>query len=734
MQLMCDALSVLGSRHGLLFNPPAKRCSIIRFDRWTELPSVEITAGVVIDGIEFKLPLCSSGGNFLFHDQRLSPCTVSFMGVEPRSAVRLRLDVATPFRPRDPLFSTTPVLALSLSVKQLNDVRWERRDLRLSQVSVFLEINGLDVQARPSSPDSVDLFFNSTRTVTSTVRPSPSTGEDVPRPAGQVRVTALATGLDRTMRSEPLPQHDRLVALSGSLTGTRFFKTLRLDAPPDSDPLRLAWCTFSSPVLQVHGQFCPFLYAERFPSLDAVADWARINANSIFDNAANVNAVVRSSNVSKSILNLMSQTLHSWLINTWWARRPDGRQWFSVWEGNCYFHSTVDVEFTQAPFYLSVWPELLALELDQWPEFAKDGALTLGPAGRRTSFLSHDCGAASAANGQDYQHEMEVEESTNYLIMAYAYWRRTGDDSLLRKHADTIQDFLDFLAAADSESTGVPRLGVANTIDDASPAIQFGRSQTYLAVKALAAFLVGSRIMDFLKRPEKARSYQRLAQLARSTILSKGWVADHFAVLLEKRGDNLIDPITGKSFSLDEVPGWDAAHIYTENALPILDMVGLDLGLDPGRVLADLRTATDRCLREYGCVHTDFDTARLKDLESKGVANASRNPGWISMNMLRDMAAFYRGLDLRHLADRYWDWQTTTNSQQPFVFFETFDGNTLAFYPRGVAVWGYFDALAGAVIDRVARRDSTTPKIPQIRVPRLFDADWKSGTAQLIKS
>ena len=32
MQLMCDAISVLGSRHGLLMNPPAKRVQLIRFD------------------------------------------------------------------------------------------------------------------------------------------------------------------------------------------------------------------------------------------------------------------------------------------------------------------------------------------------------------------------------------------------------------------------------------------------------------------------------------------------------------------------------------------------------------------------------------------------------------------------------------------------------------------------------------------------------------------------------
>jgi hypothetical protein len=102
--------------------------------------------------------------------------------------------------------------------------------------------------------------------------------------------------------------------------------------------------------------------------------------------------------------------------------------------------------------------------------------------------------------------------------------------------------------------------------------------------------------------------------------------------------------------------------------------------------------------------------------------------------MLRDISAFYRGVDLRSLADRYWAWQTTTNSQEPKIFFETFCGNNLCFYPRGIACWGYYDALAGLVIDRVSGRDEAKPPFAQVRVPRLIDADWSAGTCAMIES
>jgi hypothetical protein len=49
-----------------------------------------------------------------------------------------------------------------------------------------------------------------------------------------------------------------------------------------------------------------------------------------------------------------------------------------------------------------------------------------------------------------------------------------------------------------------------------------------------------------------------------------------------------------------------------------------------------------------------------------------------------------------------------------------------------VAIWGYFDALAGLVIDRATGVDCTAPPLPQTLVPRLFDADWKSGKCTVI--
>jgi hypothetical protein len=531
-----------------------------------------------------------------------------------------------------------------------------------------------------------------------------------------------------------LRQHDRWIGVTGSRTEARFSRTVAVGRAV-SEPLDVAWCTHSEPNLSVQGARCPFKYTERFGSLDAVCGWIRDNPTAVLDNAVAVDGVVGRNNCSQSVNKLLAQTLHSWLIDTWWAVRPDGRDWFSVWEGSCYFHSTVDVEYTQSPFYLAVWPELLRIELDFWPEYSKDGMKAAGERGADTLFLSHDTGSHSSACGQDYHHEMEVEETANYLILCYAYYRRTGDDSIIRKHRDTIAAYLRFIKACDTTGNGVPDLGVANTIDDASPAIQFGKGQIYLAVKCLVAFEAGAEFCRMTGNNDLQEICRQTAATIRELIQARGWKDGHFVTLLEKSGSGIVDPWSGEELSMDEVPGWDAPHIYTVNGLVPMDMVGLDMDLDDERIKQDLVVATERCLREYGCVHTDFAFERESlPAAMQGLAGAARNPGWISMNMLRDLAAFYRGVDLRYVADRYWDWQTVTNTQEPKVFFETFNGNNLCFYPRGIAIWGIFDALGGLVIDRVAGIDRAEPRLGMVRVPRLWDADWAAGTCETITS
>lgn len=57
-----------------------------------------------------------------------------------------------------------------------------------------------------------------------------------------------------------------------------------------------------------------------------------------------------------------------------------------------------------------------------------------------------------------------------------------------------------------------------------------------------------------------------------------------------------------------------------------------------------------------------------------GLAGAVRNPGWISMNMLRDLATFYRGMDRSNLSKRYWESPVTTNTRATHFILKRSEG------------------------------------------------------------
>jgi hypothetical protein len=697
MQLMCDALAVLGSRHGLIFDPIGRACRLVRFDPFELAPRFALRAGVKIDGCDRLFPLCAAESDFDLVDQRTSPCTVRWIGLAGDFGLKVVLAATVPFRPRDLDFSSMPIVHLSLTVEKLpGQFRWIKPTPRPELVEIFLEIGEGNLQVSAGrAADELDVEF------TSWLRPD--NDAQFPRRSMDARI-----------------QRDTLVAPGADRTARGFRRSVRLDDPVGLD---VFWCAWPGEGPTIDGVACAFWHARQFGSRAAVVAWARDKGGEIRRNALRVDGLVQAHDLGHAVDHLHAYTLHSWLLNTWLVQTADG-PWLSIWEGSCYFQSTLDVEFTQAPFYLAVWPELLGLQLRQWAARSCPGETSLGDRGAGTRFMPHDVGRYAEVGAAAYPHPMEVEETANYLLLVFVHWRRTGDRSIVDTQSRLLGRLAGFLRAADSGGSGVPDCGVANTIDDGSPAIQYGRRQVYLAIKTHAALRVAVIMLQDRLRAEELAEWASAATRILAEVEQGAWQQDHYAVLLERSG-RLQNPWTGEWTDYPEIPGWDAPHIYTGNVLPILDMVGFELGLDPHRVRTDLITSTRRCLREYGCAHTDYQMTKAATAGGGDrLTGDAREPGWISMNILRDLAALRRGIDLRPLAGRYWEWQVLTNSQGPQLFFETFGGNHLCFYPRGVAIWGLFEAMSGRVIDRAAGRDEVRPWWPDLCLPRLWDAAW----------
>jgi hypothetical protein len=701
MQVMGDGLAVLGSRHGMLWDPFNRSAYLLRYDRYPGIP-FDLRIGLQLSDRTVVFPLTPEGATFGFVDQEIMPTCMVMTGIDPVTALKVRLQVRIPFVPQDAEFSTTPVYFIEARASRLDKAfRWQHPVEGPVSGELFIEIGG---EKLTLSADAMGL---------------------------DVSLSAPLTDAEGAVQAVTVDERLEILEGEASVAGAR--ASFSLEMGQAGPALRLAWCAWAPPVLNVFGEPAPFRYARRFASLEEVVAWVRERADDVEARGRWFDDTVADHSLGVTTTHLLAQTLHAWLVNTWWVTRPaTGQDWFSVWEGSCYFHSTVDVEFTQGPFYLSLWPELLRMQLEQWPDFAKPGTNVLGEAGEGTLYLSHDMGILATCGAQAYPHDMEVEEAANYVLLAYAYWRRTANASTHRKHGEIIRQFLDFIVACDTSGNGVPDHGCTNTIDDASPAIQYGRESVYLAVKALGALVCGAEMLQDAGY-SGTEGYVGQAERIRRAVDDGSWLGDHYAVTLDPSAEGLTDPWTGEVLH-GELPGWDAYHIYTANTLPLLDMVGCDLRLDDLHIAQDVLTAAGHTMTKYGCRHTSYRGAEAQTVVREGLAVPGNTTGWVAMNVLRDMAAAYRGVDMLTMIERYWDWQCATNAREVRLFFETFGGNNLCFYPRGVAVWGYLEAAAGLVIDAVAHVQEVNALRLTSRIPLLALADWSAQKVPFLES
>ena len=423
------------------------------------------------------------------------------------------------------------------------------------------------------------------------------------------------------------------------------------------------------------GSLCPFKYTSYFKNIDEVVNWIHENYSLVEKNSRTVDGIITGHSLGQSLTHLLSQTLHSWLINTWWVIKPDGTDWFSVWEGYGYFHSTVDVEYTQAPFYLSVWPELLEMELDQWPLFGVDGEKSLGPAGKDTLYLSHDVGQYCDCMGQVLWINMELESTTDYVLLLCPLERTGREKLLLRRRIYKNCLIISLLLTQTAMVCPIKYVLIQLTTDVKQPVWS---EQIYIAVKQW-------RHAVLVRDPEccwcgGAGKYIEFADKALTTIETLGWKGDHYVVSLVSEVDSVVNP-WNESDDLVHGPldGWDSYHIYTANGLVLLDMVGYKSKMNNDRLKQDLLIAWEKTKGRYGCRHTSYMNPDPVDFRYAIPSACAPKVGWISMNILRDIAAAYRGIDLLEMSDGYWDWQSTTNSQELKVFLKLFMATILLF-------------------------------------------------------
>lgn len=682
MHLITDAAATLGSRFNLIFSPHDACLYQNAYGDFREQP-LELTVGVrTPDGRLWALPFASRADHFPYLEQFDTLTGITYRGVQPELGIELVMRIRAPFYPRNVGISTSPFYYVDVAVRRLARFRWQEFGEPLTRGEIVFEMEGQGVEFERTAQGFRYSF------------PSTTTGRH-----GIPTATAVVHSWVESDRAEPSGDAGlrRRFDLS---TGTVAW-------------MGLIWSSWADePVLEVFDEKTPFKYRQLFESRDEMMAWARDERARVTKRCDLLDRSVEGWSLGRNASNLTALAFHSYLVNTWWTTREDGRDWFSVWEGSCFYHSTVDVEYNDALLYFALWPELLGMLLDQWAEFEMDGARALGKTGKGTAHLCHDMGADHVVGRQAYPHHMEVEENANYLLMLTAWALFTGELKAAAAKLPLCRRLAEFIVCADSDGNGVPDTGVANTIDDAGPALQFGREQVYLAVKAQAALWALADLEQRAGRKDsQAERWRAHASKGIKTIEERAWLDDHYAVTLDREADGLTDPWSGEPLPPGALKGWDDYSIYTANGLLYLFLSGMKMPRwKMNRFAADLENACRATLGPYGCRHS----------------SGGQGTVWFSQNMWRDYLAAYFGIDLLNNADRYWDYQTTTGDNwRPSLYYDTTEGNNLSFYPRGATVFGMALSAAGLRLNRLDGELRLRPVRSTLSVPLLPLADWE---------
>lgn len=689
MTPITTCLGRLGSRFSLQFDPIRKHLlygAVGLFHQQESQLLVELRDD---SGLTAALPFAGERPGFELLNQQQTMTRLRHDAHSLAGDARVEVEWVAPFLPHDHQMSEAPLYLVHVKVSKLKHrLRWTGPQQGIARHGVVRFALSLPDAAVRSGPDGVRHRYDTP------IRERRSTGGE----GGGDRE------LDPTARhvGEDVAHCEGLVKpLSDgwTLVDNGYELAYDLDSGVAEGWLLVAgW--FGESCFEGHRVAGPMSYVPLFGSIDGVADYAASNLARIDETSRFVDSLILDSSLPRSLQDLIAFSFHSYLSCTVGADLG-GKPWFSVWEGSCWYNSTIDVEYNNGLVYWGFWPELLETIFDRWQHHLRDA--------EAGCYLEHDMGSGWTANGQSYHHPMECEENANWLLMLFAHGKWWGREELFETYAEVNRKLVEYLLWTDSTGNGFPNHGTANTIDDATPAVQYGRDQVYLGIKRAAALHAAARMFEAVGDDELADRCHDEVAACLDTLQNDGWLGDHYPVCIDRTADGLVDAWSGKPLPYDELPGWDAYSLYTTNGLLYLMMVDdLPAGLDRERLRIDALAARRACLTEYGCTHSSGDPDHL----------------WVSMNLWRDQAACYLGEHLLGDADRYWQMEIAANAgTEAKCFIDTSYTNNLCNYPRGIASLGAIWAAAGMSV-RAAEKVIRIAPPTACRVPLLTHVDW----------
>ena len=721
--------SKLGAR--FYINPQPQKLSWKQSPLGTFMDSDEsFYAGAVVDGRAAALPFQT---DLPCLDNVVSAVTMTsgrYRGAHP-AGVMVEMKITAPFYPRDEKVSGSPFFYIDLTISNTSASRkagtlFLGESFTTDTKTRTAEAGGLtavrmDGGYGPVQPEGIEKFLDTRKNKKiATVTLLAADDEPPGLKAVAARFAAsLADGARERSRRRSAGFTAPFDLAPGTEQKVRFI---------------LAAYTKENLLFRNDGANYAFKYTTAFPDAESVVKYASESRAEIVKKTEAFDSLIEGMSLSGNYKDFLSIAFQSWMLNTWWMTSQKGGEWFSEMEGDCKFHSTIDVSYNTALVYYELWPELLKLQFDEWEYFAQDKKL-----------IMHDLGNLQSLTGTTYS--MPVEENANFLLMLQQYLAVTGDTQAYAKRSQLVRNMAKFIADADTNGDGFPEEGTYNTYERKLPNPLGAEGVVYVAVKAYAAMRAVEVMADAAGDKELADMCRAYCEKFKKTFDSRAWRGDHYPVCLQETippgkadldrdlprasypggtktyGDSLarVAGSDGRATNRDAVPlkYFDAYTILTSNGLLYLMRAATPDGLDAGRIRDDLVNSSKMTWREVGSTHTG-------DPDDRGM--------WLSANIWRDMTASYLGLDWSGNFDVYRRALNMRKRHNEGVFADSYFYDMdpqwewdLTYYPRGVTAIGVPSALAGMRIDAAAKTLHFKPARGDLKFPLFMFADWEKG-------
>jgi len=641
---------------------------------------VQTTMALYHKGKVRALPFSTRYKTFEFLQQGIGLTYITYHCRSDELPLKVTYTISAPFYPQDVKLSIAPFFYITVRVHNITD-----RRIKASSLIAMENVLGEGQCGEGKSRKAKSGLYKKGDLTGFSFEDSGLAGDQLLLTTTKGGVTYAIGDLDGNLYSD--------FASKGKLKNSlndRFLYSLpsglcwSFELGPDEEKKKLFIYSGYHPgrALRIHEKGSRFLYTKYFKDAGEVTKYAQGEYKKIHKKVRFFEDTLSESSLPDQTKKLITFSFQSYIANTWWTFNE--KEWFTVWEGLCRFHSTLDVAYNIELFSLFFWPQLLKMQLERWSDYRIKG------------YLAHDIGDDLYICGQTYEHDMPVEESANYILLLYGYWKFTADNRFVKGKYDLLKGLSDYLMSTDKDGDGIPDVpeAVKNTVDAGSATIEGSAGQTYLGVKCLAAYIAGKALARQQKDKRFEKKCENRIKRITSTLIKKSWRKEHFAICLDKNS-----------------PDRNGYSIYASNGLLYLLLTGADTPL-PERFRQDIKSHLHQLMKKYGCPHSSADDST-----------------WVSQNIWRDIAGLYLGLNTLKNSRRYWRFQLTRNVVEEGAYTDVYNyelhSTDLDRYPRGITSIGYLYALGGVSVDFRAQTLKIAPAVTSFKIPLTVCADWK---------